>query len=79
MMDWQHQESPASSTFCDDGKEAWVDGAQLVVVDTPCDWHAIVAVLFGGGLTEHMAELGAAVLRTPCHLGEKGREKQDGW
>lgn len=77
MMDWQNQEGPSPGTLSDDCHETWVDSTEVVVLDTACDWHAIVAALLGGGLTKHMAELGAPILRTPCHLkGERGREGQ---
>lgn len=70
MMDRQDQEGPSPSTLCDDCQETWVDSTEAVVLDAACDWHAIIAVLLGSGLTKHVAELGAAVLRTPCHLRE---------
>lgn len=76
MMDRQDQEGPSSSTLSDDSQETWVDRTEAVVLHTACDWHAIKAVLLGGGLTKHVAELGAAVLRTPCHLREgRGEER----
>lgn len=75
MMDWQNQEGPSPGTLSDDCYETWVDSTEVVVLDAACDWHAIVAALLGGGLTKHMAELRAPVLRTPCHLkGEGGRD-----
>lgn len=72
MMDRQDQEGPSPGTLSDDCQETWVDSTEVVVLDAACDWHAIIAALLGGGLTKHMSELGAAVLRTPCHL--RGRE-----
>lgn len=72
MMDGQDQEGPSSGALGDDGEEAWVDGTEGVVMDAACDGHAIIAALLGGGLAKHVAELGAAVLRTPCHLEEEG-------
>ncbi|KAG9347077.1 hypothetical protein JZ751_006004 [Albula glossodonta] len=69
--EWSHvvngddQESPAPCTLCDDSNEAWVDGTEMVVLDAPGDRNAIVAVLLGGSLTEHMPELGAAILGPP--------------
>lgn len=74
MMDGQDQEGPSPGTLSDDSQEAWVDSTEVVVLDAACDWHAIEAALLGGGLAEHVAELGAAVLRTPCHLRRIGRE-----
>lgn len=65
MMDIQDQEGPSPSTLSDDCQETRIDSTEVVVLDAACDRHAIVAALLGGGLTEHMAELGAAVLRTP--------------
>lgn len=75
MMDGQDQEGPSSSAFGDDREETWIDGTEGVVLDAACDRHAIIAALLGGGLTKHVAELGAAVLRTPCHL----EEAWEGW
>lgn len=75
-MDREDQEGSTPGALCDDGNETRVDGAEVVVVDAPRDGHAIVAVLLGGGLTEHVAELGAAILRTPCHLGWRERESE---
>lgn len=72
MMDRQDQEGPSPSTLSDDCQETWVDSTEVVVLDAACDWHAIIAALLGGGLTKHVAELGAAVLRAPCHLREEG-------
>lgn len=43
----------------------WIDGAEVVVLNAARDGHAIKAALLGGGLTEHVAELGAPVLRAP--------------
>lgn len=74
VMDREDQEGSTPGALCDDGNETRVDGAEVVVVDAPRDGHAIVAVLLGGGLTEHVAELGAAILRTPCHLGWREQE-----
>lgn len=74
-MDGQDQEGPSSGTLGDDREETWIDGTEGVVLDAACDRHAIVAALLGGGLTKHVAELGAAVLRTPCHL----EEAEEGW
>ena len=68
MVDGQHHEGSPAGALGDDGKEAGVDGAEVVVMDTAGDGHAVVAGLFGGRLAEHVAELGAAVLRSPCHL-----------
>lgn len=65
MMDRQDQEGPSSGTLSDDCQETWVDSTEVVVLDAACDWHAIIAALLGGGFTKHVAELGAAVLRTP--------------
>lgn len=79
MMDRQDQEGPSPGTLSDDCQETWVDSTEVVVLDAACDWHAIIAALLGGGLTKHVAELGAAVLRTPCHLREEGgREERKG-
>ena len=78
MMDRQDQEGPSPGTLGDDCQETWVDSTEVVVLDAACDWHAIIAALLGGGLTEHVAELGAAVLRTPCHLREEREEREDG-
>lgn len=72
MMDGQDQEGPSPGALGDDRQETWIDGTEGVVLDAACDRHAIIAALLGGGLTEHVAELGAAVLRTPCHLQEGG-------
>lgn len=73
MMDGQDEESPSPGALGDDCQESGVDGAEVVVLDAACDGNAIEAALLGGGLAEHMAELGAPVLRTPCHLkGAKG-------
>lgn len=74
-MDGQDQEGPSSGALGDDREETWIDGTEGVVLDAACDRHAIVAALLGGGLTKHVAELGAAVLRTPCHL----EEAAEGW
>lgn len=74
MMDGQDQEGSSPGALGDDGEEAWIDGAEVVVLDAACDGHAIVAALLGGGLAKHVAELGAAVLRTPCHLEEEAGE-----
>lgn len=68
MMDRKDEESPSPGALGDDRQESGVDGAEVVVLDAARDGHAIEAALLGGGLTEHMAELGAPVLRTPCHL-----------
>ncbi|TNN89458.1 hypothetical protein EYF80_000061 [Liparis tanakae] len=86
MVDGEHQEGPSPGTLGDDRQETWVDCAEVVVLDAACDWHAIIAALLGGGLTKHVAKLGAAVLRTPCHLrredgregGRKGRGRRGG-
>lgn len=78
MMDGQDQEGPSSGALGDDGEEAWVDGTEGVVMDAACDGHAIIAALLGGGLAKHVAELGAAVLRTPCHLEEEGEGRREG-
>lgn len=72
MIDRQDQEGPSPGTLGDDCQETWVDSTEVVVLDAACDWHAIIAALLGGGLTKHVSELRAAVLRTPCHL--RGRE-----
>lgn len=77
-MDGQDQEGPSSGALGDDGEEAWVDGTEVVVLDAACDGHAIIAALLGGGLAKHVAELGAAVLRTPCHLEEEGEGRREG-
>lgn len=77
MMDGQDQEGPSPGTLSDDCQETWIDSAEVVVLHAACDRHAIIAALLAGGLTKHVAELGAAVLRTPCHLrGDRktGRE-----
>lgn len=74
-MDRQDEERTSPGALGDDRQESGVDGAEVVVLDVACDGHAIKAALLGGGLTEHMAELGAPVLRTPCHLkGGRGSE-----
>lgn len=65
MMDRQDQEGPSPGTLSDDCQEMWIDSAEVVVLDAACDWHTIIAAFLGGSLTKHMAELGAAVLRTP--------------
>lgn len=65
MIDRQNQEGPSSGALGDHCQETWVDSTEVVVLDAACDWHAIIAALLGGGFTKHMAELGAAVLRTP--------------
>lgn len=65
MMDRQDEEGPTSSALGDDCQKTWVDSTEVVVLDAACDWHAIIAALLGGGFTEHVAKLGAAVLRTP--------------
>lgn len=70
MIDGQDQEGPSPGALGDDRQEARVDGTEGVVLDAARDRHAIVAALLGGCFTEHVAELGAAVLRTPCHLKE---------
>lgn len=77
-MDRQNQEGSAPGALRDDGDEARVDGAEVVVLDAACDRHAIVAVLLSGSFAEHVAKLGAAVLRTPCHLrgGRGGRNME---
>ena len=69
MVEGQHHEGPPAGALGDDGEEAGVDGAEVVVMDAAGDGHAIVAGFLGGRLAEHVAELGAAVLRSPCHLG----------
>lgn len=74
MMDGQDQEGPAPGALGDDRKETGIGGTEGVVLDAARDRHAIIAALLGGGLTKHVAELGAAVLRTPCHLEEAGRD-----
>lgn len=76
MMDRQDKESPSPGALGDDRQESRVDGAEVVVLDAARDGHAIKAALLGGGFAEHMAELGAPVLRTPCHLrgGRGARE-----
>lgn len=76
VMERQDQEGPSPGTLSDDCQEPWVDGAEVVVLDAACDWHAIIAAILGGGLTKHVAEFGVAVLRTPCHL-TKGREVEE--
>lgn len=80
MMDRQDEESPSPGALGDDRQESWVDGAEVVVLDAARDGHAIEAALLGGGLTKHVAELGAPVLRTPCHLkvGGEGRGSEGG-
>lgn len=70
MVDRQDQEGPSPGTLSDDCQETWIDSTEVVVLDAARDWHAIIAALLGGGLTKHVAELGAPVLRTPCHLRE---------
>lgn len=70
MMDRQDEERPSPGALGDDRQEARVDGAEVVVLDAARDGHAIEAALLVGSLTEHVAELGAPVLRTPCHLKE---------
>lgn len=65
MMDWQDEESPSPGALGDDCQETWIDGAEVVVLNAARDGHAIEAALLGGGLTEHVAELGAPVLRAP--------------
>lgn len=75
MIDRQHQEGPSPAALSDDCQETRVDRTEVVVLDAACDWHTIIAALLGGGLTEHVAELGAAVLRTPCHLRVEGGEE----
>ena len=77
MMDGQDQESPSPGALGNDCQETWVDGTEVVVLDAACDWHAVIAAILDGGLTEHVAELGAAVLRTPCHLREEGGEGEE--
>lgn len=83
MVDRQDQEGPSPGTLSDDCQETWIDSTEVVVLDAARDWHAIIAALLGGGLTKHVAELGAPVLRTPCHLREDraregGREGGEG-
>lgn len=78
MMDGQDHEGPSPGALGDDGEEARVDGAEVVVVDAARDGHAVIAALLGGGLAKHVAELGAAVLRTPCHLEEEGEGRREG-
>lgn len=78
MMDGQDQEGPSPGALGDDRQETWIDGTEGVVLDAACDRHAVIAALLGGGLTEHVAELGAAVLRTPCHLQEGGGGTEGG-
>lgn len=68
MMDREDKEGPSPRTLGDDGQEARVGSTEVVVLDAACDRNAIIAALFGGGLTEHVTKLGAAVLGTPCHL-----------
>lgn len=65
MVDGQNQEGPAPGTLGDDSEEPRVDGTEVVVLDASCDGHAVIAALLGGSFPEHVAELGAAVLRTP--------------
>lgn len=77
MMDRQDQEGPSPGTLSDDCQETRIDSTEVVVLNAARDRHTIVAALLGGGLTEHVAELGAAVLRTPCHL-RGGREEEGG-
>lgn len=73
-MDWQDEESPSPGALSDDCQETWIDGAEVVVLNAARDGHAIEAALLGGGLTEHVAELGAPVLRAPWHLrDERGK------
>lgn len=71
MMDWQDKESPSPGALSDDCQETWIDGAEVVVLNAARDGHAIEAALLGGGLTEHVAELGAPVLRAPWHLRDE--------
>lgn len=68
MIDGQHQEGSAARTFGDDGDEARVDGAEVIVMNATGDGDTIIAVLFSGRLPKHVAILGTTVLRTPCHL-----------
>lgn len=78
-MDVQDQEGPSPGALGDDREETWIDGTEGVVLDAARDRHAIIAALLGGGLTKHVAELGAAVLRTPCHLEEAGEGWRERW
>lgn len=78
MMHRQDEESPSPGALGDDRQEPRVDGAEVVVLDAARDGHAIEAALLGGGLAEHMAELGAPVLRTPCHLQREWGEGRVG-
>lgn len=77
-MEGQDQEGPPTRALSDDSQEPGVDGAEVVVLDAACDRHAIVAALLGGSFTKDVSELGAAVLRTPCHLGGEGSQVEDG-
>lgn len=57
MMDGQHQEGPTPCTLCHHGNEAGIDRAEVVVVDTACDGHTVVAALSAGRLSQNLTEL----------------------
>ena len=75
MVERQDQEGPSPGTLRDDSEETRVDSTEVVVLDAACDRHAIIAALLCGSFTKHVAKLGAAILRTPGHLREVGRER----
>lgn len=74
LLQGDDKEGASSGTLCDDGQEAGVDGAEVVVMHVLGDGDPVKAVLPVGHLAIDIPELGAAVLRSPGHL----RDQRDG-
>lgn len=68
LLQGDDEEGASSRTLGDDGQEAGVDGAEVVIVHVLGDGDPIEAVLPVSHLPVHVPELGASVLRTPGHL-----------
>ena len=62
------EEGATSRALSDDGQEAGIDGAKMVIMHILGDGDPVEAVLPVGHLPVDVPELGAAVLRTPGHL-----------
>lgn len=59
MIQWQYEERPASSNFCDDGNKLGVDGTKIGVMCIPCYLNVVIATLPFERNAVHMAEFRA--------------------
>lgn len=73
LLQGDDEEGAAPRALSDDGQEAGIDSAEMVIVHILGDWDAVKAVLAVGHLPVDVSELGAAVLRTPGHLSGSER------